>query len=115
MELTAADAGLMVFRDLRRYCFIVSTVRVHEVDEREGLARAGKDLRVFEADGRPVVRRFSCPARMDLAPGKIEPWNLRILGCEWQPNSNGAPEVVPDASYTVDQQQVFRRYGKPLK
>jgi hypothetical protein len=31
MGLTAADTGLMVFRDLRRYCFIVSTFRMHEV------------------------------------------------------------------------------------
>jgi hypothetical protein len=28
--------GLMVFGDLSRYCSIVSTVRVLEVDERDG-------------------------------------------------------------------------------
>jgi hypothetical protein len=75
----------------------------------------GKDLRVFVAAASPVVSRGSRRARMDLAPGKIERWSSRVLGCEWPSNSDGAPEVVSDASYTLDEQRVFERECKPLQ
>lgn len=59
MGLIGADTWLMAFRDLRRYCSIVSTARVHEVDDAgpevvQEVSYTLDEQQVFEREGGPL-------------------------------------------------------------